>query len=213
VFALFLDPGRIDTPGRFRIATRPLRSFRRWAHCEKLDLGARWHGLHTRCLRFIGPVTRSDARLTSGCGPGSTRWDWLPTGFRGKVSDLRLLHFIPLSQALPDARTTQLSSGRRRSERRLPGTEKAAAVCWSGKEVASPPPPPLRTARAGFLACRSSIGQRIPKDTRLPPWLGGQPGRYYGRADSRDDIGGGCSTGKGRCDPADISATQPTPVG
>src|SRR5262249_33846984 len=46
----------------------------------------------------------------------------------------------------------------------------AGRVRWSGKEALSPAPPPLRTARAGFLACGSSIGQRIHKDTRLPHW-------------------------------------------
>jgi hypothetical protein len=70
-----------------------------------------------------------------------------------------------------------------------------------------PSPPPLRTARAGFLACRSSIGQRIRDDTRWPHWPWGQPGRYYGRAGCRDDFGGGCSTSKGRCDPADSCIT------
>src|SRR5262249_497895 len=51
----------------------------------------------------------ADARLASGCWPGSTRWDWLPTGFQRKVSELFLLHLFPLSQSLPDARTTQLT--------------------------------------------------------------------------------------------------------
>jgi hypothetical protein len=35
----------------------------------------------------------------------------------------------------------------------------------------------------------------------------GPPGRYYGRAGYRNDIGGGCSTGKGRCDPAVVCLT------
>ena len=106
VFALVSDPGRTGAPGPYGAPTRPLRSFRRWAHCDKLDFGAPEHGLHTRCLRFVTSVARSDARLTSGCWPGSTRWDWLPTGFPRKVSELQL---FPLSQALPDARTTQLT--------------------------------------------------------------------------------------------------------
>jgi hypothetical protein len=38
----------------------------------------------------------------------------------------------------------------------------------SGKEVASPPPPPLRTVRAPFDAHSSSIGQRTSYSTRLP---------------------------------------------
>jgi hypothetical protein len=47
-------------------------------------------------------------------------------------------------------------------------TEKAAAVCWSGKEVLLPAPPPLRTARAPFNARSSSIGQRTGESTRCP---------------------------------------------
>src|SRR5262249_19051047 len=109
VFALFLDPGRISPPGPCGVRTRPLRAFRRWARCEKLDFEARWHGLHTHCLRFVSPVTWAGARLVSGCWPSSTGWDWLPTGFRRKVSDLLLGHLFPLSQALPDARTTRIS--------------------------------------------------------------------------------------------------------
>ena len=83
------------------------------------------------------------------------------------------------------------------------GTGIAAAVCCSGKEALSPAPPPLRTARAGFLACRSSIGQRIREDTRWPHWPWGPPERYHGRAGYRDDFGGDWSTSKGRCGPAD----------
>src|SRR5262245_21840181 len=40
-FALFLDPDRISAPGPCGVLTRPLRSFRRWARCAKLDFGAR----------------------------------------------------------------------------------------------------------------------------------------------------------------------------
>jgi hypothetical protein len=41
-------------------------------------------------------------------------------------------------------------------------------VCWSGKEVLLPAPPPLRTARAPFNARSSSIGQRTGESTRCP---------------------------------------------
>src|SRR5215469_5241463 len=46
-------------------------------------------------------------------------------------------------------------------------------------------------------------------DTRLPHWPWSQPGRYYGRAGYRDDVGGGSCTSNGRYDRADISASQP----
>jgi hypothetical protein len=45
-------------------------------------------------------------------------------------------------------RLTPGFSGCRKRERRTSG--------WSGKEAVSPSPPPLRTARASFPACRSS---------------------------------------------------------
>ena len=48
-------------------------------------------------------------------------------------------------------------------------TVTATASCrTSGKEVASPPPPPLRTVQAPFDAYGSSIGQRTYDGTRLP---------------------------------------------
>jgi hypothetical protein len=88
-------------------------------------------------------------------------------------------------------------------------------------------PRPLRTARAPFDACSSSIGRRpceirpgaappahdTPSETRSPQWPWGRPERYCGRAGYRDVFGGGRSTGKGPCDPADLSASLPAPVG
>ena len=70
---------------------------------------------------------------------------------------------------------------------------------WSGKEVLSPAPPPLRTGRAPFNASGSSIEQRLcvarpgsappahdtPYETRSPHWPWGQPGRYYASAGYR----------------------------
>ncbi len=81
-----------------------------------------------------------------------------------------------------------------------------SALCrgkWSGKEVRSPSPPPLRTAHAPFNAYGSSIEQRpcvarpgaVPPahDTtdgaRSPHWPWGQPGRYFDRADDRRSAG------------------------
>jgi hypothetical protein len=84
---------------------------------------------------------------------------------------------------------------------------KSPGLCSSLRNACRPRLASLRTARAGFLACRSSIGQRIREDTRLPHWPWGQPERYCIRAGYRDDVGGGCSTSKGRCGPADICIT------
>lgn len=49
------------------------------------------------------------ARLASGCGPDSTGRDWLPAGFRRKVSDL-LLTSLPPFPNFPDAMTPFTSS-------------------------------------------------------------------------------------------------------
>jgi hypothetical protein len=97
----------------------------------------------------------------------------------------------------------------------------------SGEATPLPAPPPLRTARAPFDACSSSIGQRpcetragaappvhdTSYGTRSPHWPWGRPERYYGSAGYREDFGGGCSTSNGHYGRADISASQPTPVG
>ena len=56
--------------------------------------------------------------------------------------------------------------------RRGPRNLHAAGVRWSGKEVRLPEPPPLRTARAGFLASSSSIGQRTMGARGCPIGLG-----------------------------------------
>src|SRR5262249_842147 len=83
----------------------------------------------------------------------------------------------------------------------------------------------LRTARASFPACSSSVGQRpceirpgtappsahTPYGTRWPHW--GPPGRYYGGAGYRSDFSGGGRTSCGRYDRADSSAVPPAPVG
>jgi hypothetical protein len=68
------------------------------------NLRAQWHGLSTSCPRFVPSIAGRDARLASGCGPRSTGWDWLPTGFQRKVSVMHSLHRFPLSQALLGAR-------------------------------------------------------------------------------------------------------------
>lgn len=55
--------------------------------------GARSHGISTRCLRFAVRLTPPHARLASGCGPRSTRPDWIPVEFLRKVSVM--LRYIP----------------------------------------------------------------------------------------------------------------------
>ena len=51
-----------------------------------LAFEAQLHGFYDRCLRFTAMVTHSHARLASGCRPGFTGLDWLPTGSLRKVS-------------------------------------------------------------------------------------------------------------------------------
>lgn len=92
----------------------------------------------------------------------------------------------------------------------------------SGKEALSPAPPPLRTVHAPFNAYGSSSGQHpcatAPDDSAAPdrlfrsavdPWARDQPERYDDRAGSRNAFGGGRSTSKDHCDPADRSASLP----
>ena len=170
-----MDPGRIGTPGPYGVPTRSLRSFRLWTPYEKLDFGARSHGLHAGCLRFIGPVTRIDARLASGCGPGSTRWDWLPTGFRRKVSDLLLLHLFSLSQALPDARTTKLTGtahlGKYISEKpeRRAVSSSAIRSAFVTQFKSTPPEPPGGQRLLGRLVLRRFRRRPIPAISRPKP--------------------------------------------
>ena len=64
------------------------------------NFGARSHGISTRCLRFVVRLTPPHARLASGCGPGSTRRDWLPAGFLRKVSVMLLTSLPPFPSFL-----------------------------------------------------------------------------------------------------------------
>jgi hypothetical protein len=59
------------------------------------NFGARSHGIGTRCLRFAVRITPPHARLASGCGPRSTKRDWLPAGFQRKVSEMLLTSLPP----------------------------------------------------------------------------------------------------------------------
>jgi hypothetical protein len=64
------------------------------------NFGARSHGISTRCLRFAVRISPPHARLASGCGPGSTRRDWLPAGFLRKVSVMLLTSLPPFPSFL-----------------------------------------------------------------------------------------------------------------
>jgi hypothetical protein len=79
----------------------------------------------------------------------------------------------------------------------------ARPVRWSGSRSGSRHSRPLRTARAGFLACSSSMEQRILTTRGAHPWLGRPPARYYYRAGSRVDTVVAVA-------PALVLATRPT---
>ena len=64
------------------------------------NFGARSHGISTRCLRFAVRLTPPHARLASGCGPRSTRRDWLPVEFLRKVSVMLLTSLSPFRSFL-----------------------------------------------------------------------------------------------------------------
>jgi len=74
------------------------------------NFGAPSHGISTRCLRFAPWVAPKDARLASGCGPSSTRRDWLPAGFLRKVSELLQYISFPFPKVL-GANDVPLSAG------------------------------------------------------------------------------------------------------
>jgi hypothetical protein len=85
-------PAGPDAPGHDGAPTRPPScQNRRLAAGSNLE--AQSHGFGTGCLRFVVWVTPPlHARLASGCRPGSTGWDWLPTGFLREV--LKLYDYI-----------------------------------------------------------------------------------------------------------------------
>ena len=92
-------PGHDGAPAR-----PPQCQKRRLAAGSTLE--AQSHGFGTGCLRFVVWVTPPlHARLASGCRPGSTGWDWLPTGFLRKVLMVQSLHHRLLSQAFLGAMT------------------------------------------------------------------------------------------------------------
>jgi hypothetical protein len=86
-YAVFFDPGETD-------ATRPLRRIGA-APVSKQAKGSRGYcsrGSMARPEYWLStlrprPYGAADARLASGCRPGSTGWDWLPTGLLRKVSE------------------------------------------------------------------------------------------------------------------------------
>jgi hypothetical protein len=72
------------------------------------NFGAPSHGISTRCLRFAVRISPPHARLASGCGPGSTRRDWLPAGFLRKVSMMLLTSLPPFPSFLAQTLTPLL---------------------------------------------------------------------------------------------------------
>jgi hypothetical protein len=89
-------PARPALPSHTADRHGPTRTVRRRLS-TKGTFGAQSHGIGTRCLRFAVRLTPPHARLASGCSPGSTRRDWLPAGFRRKVSELESLSPSKLS--------------------------------------------------------------------------------------------------------------------
>jgi hypothetical protein len=69
------------------------------------NFGAPSHGISTRCLRFAVRISPPHARLASGCGPSSTRRDWLPAGFLRKVSEMFLTSLPPFPSFLAQTLT------------------------------------------------------------------------------------------------------------
>jgi hypothetical protein len=74
-----------DEPGT--VIDRP-----HWGHLHRLPALAisrgSMDGVDAGCLRFGVRLTRPHARLASGCWPGSTGRDWLPTRLQRKVSEV-----------------------------------------------------------------------------------------------------------------------------
>ena len=101
-YALLFDPGRTDAPG-LKVRQRGPRSMK--------DEGSRDYWLsrlnHTALALAVYASSdgslHQDARLASRCWPDSTGRDWLPAGFRRKVSENVRYMLILLSQAWPGA--------------------------------------------------------------------------------------------------------------
>ena len=119
---------------------------------------------------------------------------WPLTFWSQPISTFRWLNITSLSDTSPGLTVPRIPGSRPPGDagsrgfgshlgRRPVGIE-------SGKEVASPPPPPLRTVHAPFNAYGSSTGQRACRWAARgrPHWPWGRPGRYYGRAGYRDDL-------------------------
>jgi hypothetical protein len=101
-YALFLDPGRTSPPGRYGgSAWPPLRPTSRAPTMSQISR------LDSRALAlavYASPpaLPQHDAKLASGCWPGSPARDCLPAGSHRKVSEL-LPTSLPPSPSFPDA--------------------------------------------------------------------------------------------------------------
>ena len=107
-------PALRPRPGRRASPFRHVRCCPRIVDCEgpseHSPFEAQSHGFCGRCLRFALRVAPADARLASGCLLCFTGWDWLPTGWLRKVSDVYFIFLLP--QAWPGATTIKVRTQR-----------------------------------------------------------------------------------------------------
>ena len=103
--SVLCDPGRTGRVLRDQVQRdrRGPRSCPQRRLPTSLVFGAQSHGLRPGCLRFAVRITPPHARLASGYWPGSARRDWVPAGFRRKVSEFEALPPFP---SFPDARSS-----------------------------------------------------------------------------------------------------------
>ncbi len=104
--ALLSDPDRAAVPRHFGTYGAAPAFVDYEGPSEHSPFEAQSHGFCGRCLRFALRVAPADARLASGCLLCFTGWDWLPTGWLRKVSDVYFIFLLP--QAWPGATTNEL---------------------------------------------------------------------------------------------------------
>jgi len=87
-YAVFFDPGRTDAPGLFGVVgVAPAMSTTKAPATNHLS-GLNSTALGLAVYASSGKLPAHDAKLASGCWPGSTGRDWLPVGFQRKVSEV-----------------------------------------------------------------------------------------------------------------------------
>jgi hypothetical protein len=102
------------------------------------NFGAQSHGLSTGCLRFAVRLAPPHARLASGCPPSSTRRDWLPAGFRRKVSVMLRTSRPPFPSFVAQTLSPYPA---------LQGFQVAVDVAEDGLHQNAPPADPVYAAR------------------------------------------------------------------